>query len=215
MLTLGTVLAGLSAFGPAWLVRVGLVVAIAAAVVACTAAWREVSEARRSHAAQTLAASRAHGAALTAERRQSSSVIDALVARTGRAEVEAELQRATVTELCGTIAELQTTISGLRARQSVLAVDLEAAVGEIERRDQLIARLTETVRAREAELNELSTSTGQMRAIPRRMRTPSAPEQPDKLPETDELRRRSEMGVSDLVPVPVKLPNYEGERKLA
>lgn len=193
--------------------RLGLLVAVAAAMVATTAAWREVTEARRSHAAQTLAATRGHGAALSAERHRNAEVVDVLVARAGRAEVEAEQQRVTATELSATIAGLESDLEGLRRLQTVLSVDLEAAHEEIAERELRIAELTELVHAREAELTALSTSTGQLRSMPRRMLTLA--DDSAALPEADELRRNASADVSDLVAIPVLMPNYEGERKLA
>ena len=41
-LVVSTVMAVAAAFGPMWTVRLGLAVAITAAVVACTFAWREI-----------------------------------------------------------------------------------------------------------------------------------------------------------------------------
>jgi len=68
VLVAGTVVAVIAAFGPTWAVRLGIVVAVISAVVACLFAWRELFNARRQHARAMLTASRDHGRALTDER---------------------------------------------------------------------------------------------------------------------------------------------------
>ena len=50
VLVAGTVIAVAAAFGPLWATRVGVAVAVAAAVVACVCAWRELFNAERRHA---------------------------------------------------------------------------------------------------------------------------------------------------------------------
>ena len=37
----------MAAFGPAWVVRIGVAIAVVAAVLACAFAWRELFSARR------------------------------------------------------------------------------------------------------------------------------------------------------------------------
>ena len=113
VLVIGTVAAALAACGPLWLVRVGVVLAVGAAVASCLLAWREVAELRRTHAAELLAASKASGAVLREERRHNASVVDTLAER-ARAAGEAIVQHQAV------IAELRTTLRTVRAENSTL-----------------------------------------------------------------------------------------------
>jgi chromosome segregation ATPase len=207
VLVIGTVVAVVAAFGPVWAVRVGVVVAVVAAIVACVAAWREVSDARHQHAREMLATSKAHGAVLTQERRHNASVVDTLSARAQAATAEIKRCRAVV-------AEHQTTIETLLAEITTLHGNHAAAQGAIRQRESEIADLQETVRAREAELLALSEVNGQVRAMPRRMLTEHEEERTP--PPEDELFSADVLpSVTDLVDVTVVLPNYEGERRLA
>jgi chromosome segregation ATPase len=207
VLVIGTVVAVVAAFGPVWAVRAGVVVAVAAAIIACVAAWRELSEARHRHAGEMLAASKAHGAVLTEERRHNASVVDTLTTRAQAATAEIKRCRAT-------LAEHQATIETLLAEITTLHGNHAAAQGLIRRREAEIVTLQETVRAREAELLALSEVNGQVRAMPRRMLTEH--EEPSRPAPRDELFAAGGLpSVTDLVDVTVVLPNYEGERKLA
>ena len=215
VLIIGTVVAVVAAFGPVWVVRAGVLVAVAAAVLACVTAWRELAEARHRHAEEMLAASKASGAVLSRERRNNASVVDTLTARVQHAADDARQAHATVADLTMTITTLQTQIGTQRIQLSALQEEGTAAREEIRQRESVIAELRETVRAREAELVALSQASGQVRAIPRRV---LAEHQIDsaQLPEADELWPDSaHPEVADLVDVSVVLPNYEGERKLA
>jgi outer membrane murein-binding lipoprotein Lpp len=215
VLVIGTVVAVIAAFGPVWAVRFGVLVAVAAAVVSCVTAWREVTEVRHQHAAEMLAASRSHGAALTAERTQNAAVVDTLTGRVTAAGVEIRGQQAKIVELTSSIVGLTSTIGSLRAEISALRSDHAAARTEIRKRESEIETLRQTVRSREAELMALSEANGQVRAIPRRVLAEHHSAWQD-LPEVDELTAAaSGPSVSELVDVSVVLPNYEGDRRLA
>ena len=131
-------LAALAAIGPSWTARSGVAVAVLAAVLACLFAWRELFWERRQHHRAMLAAAWAHGEALTEERTRNAGVVDALNGRLGNAGTLIERQRVT-------IAELKIKISSLQG-------DTVYFEGEVAHREQVIAALRETVRAREAEL---------------------------------------------------------------
>jgi hypothetical protein len=208
VLIIGTVIAVVAAFGPVWMVRVGVVVAVAAAVIACFAAWRELAEARRAHAAEMLAASHAHGDALRQERTQNASVVDVLTGRAEQAAAKVKVHQAT-------IAELNCTIGTLRSEVSTLHGDNAFAHAEIRHRETVIATLRETVRAREAELIALSEAAGQVRAIPRRVLAEHESAW-DRIPDADDLwSDGNHPTIADLIDVSVSLPNYEGERRFA
>lgn len=204
VLIIGTVLALASAFGPLWLTRVGLVVAIAAAVVACLAAWQEVAEARASFSAEMLRATRAHSAALTEERRHNAAVLDTLTARILSAVGEAAQlqgnvarQQVTLKRLQDSSLQLSATISSLRGELQSLRGEHALTCEELRRGQELVEELQQALRSREAELEAL-TGPGTLRSIPRRVLA-----EPDH-PQVRELSYET-----------VVLPNYEGERKLA
>jgi hypothetical protein len=155
VLGVGTVLALGSAFGPLWLVRVGLVVAVLAGVLACSLAWRELSAARRQHARAMLSATQEHGATLHEERTRNASVVDALTERVQSAGM--------------VIAGQRVTIASLRGEVASLAGDKTRLVGELRARDGVITSLRETVSAQEAELASRPTEDdAEVHHLPRR-----------------------------------------------
>ena len=141
MLVGGTIISVVAAFGPVWAVRTGVVVAVAAAVIATLLAWREVRADRRRHAAAMLASTRAHGETLRAERAHNSGVLSVVTERNVAAR--------------GEITRQQTVIAQLRGEVSSLKGDRAALSAEITRRQEVIASLQDTVRARDAELAAL------------------------------------------------------------
>lgn len=217
VLIVGTVLAVVAAAGPLWVARVGLVVAVAAAVVAVLAAWREVAEARRTFATDMLRVTRAHSAALTEERRHNSAVLDTVTARMLRSVSEAALLRSsiaglevTVEKLKLTVEKLSGTIAALRGELQRLRTEHAATNEELRRGQEQISLLQETVRSREAEL-EARSEPGQVRSIPRRM---LAEHQGSGRNEPGPTKLQPTK-VTELVCEAVVLPNYEGDRKLA
>src|SRR4051812_5113254 len=138
VLITGTVAAAAAAAGGLWMVRVGVATAIAAALLACAFAWREINSARHAHADAMLKATREHGATLTEERSRNAAVVDALGTRIFDANKVIERQRMR-------IAAQRLEISGLKEDRIYLR-------GEVEHRVNVIAALRETVREQEAEL---------------------------------------------------------------
>ena len=126
-LVVSTVMAVAAAFGPIWTVRLGLAVAITAAVVACASAWREIHTTRRAHAQAMLEATRSHGAALSEERTRNVAVVHTLKLRITDARRMIEKQRVT-------IARKQQQISSLRDDRAYLR-------GEVEYREKVISAL--------------------------------------------------------------------------
>lgn len=156
VLVLGTVLAVAAAFGPLWLVRTGVVVAVAAGVLACVLAWRELFSARRQHAKAMLAASHEHGAAMTAERTRNAAVVDTLSERARSAGM--------------VIAGQRVTIGQLRTEVLALHGDKTQLIAELKQRAGVISGLRETVAARDAELFALRVDqTAEVHHMPRRV----------------------------------------------
>jgi hypothetical protein len=201
VLIVGTVLAAAAASGSIWVVRLGLAVAIATALVSCAFAWRALNTARRTHAQAMLKATREHGEVLTEERTRNAAVVETLSLRISDARKVIEKQWVT-------IAQQRQRISGLQDDRVYLR-------GEVEYRDKIISGLRETVREREAELIALRDETGaEVHHMPRRVLA----EQESILPELDAVDDMSaELGstVVDLKIIEMAMPNYEVDRQPA
>ena len=145
----GTVVAVLAAFGPAWATRVGVAVAVTAAVVACVCAWRELFHAERRHARTLLQTSQRHGLQLRDERRRNAEVVDTLTERVRQTVGVVDGQRVTIaslrhevfslegdrTSLRTAVADRDRTISSLRStvqKQEVRITGLESRLQELE-----------------------------------------------------------------------------------
>jgi hypothetical protein len=197
VLVVGTVVAVAAAFGPIWIVRLGLAVAITAAVVACVFAWREIHTTRRAHAQAMLEATRSHGAALTEERSRNAAVVHTLKLRITDAGRMIEKQRVT-------IARKQQQISSLRDDRAYLR-------GEVQYREKVIAALRETVREREAELIVLRDGPdAEIHHMPRRVLAEHESVW-QELSVSDGMRPT----MVDVTVIDMVLPNYEADRQFA
>ena len=201
VLIVGTVLAAAAASGSIWVVRLGVAVAIATALVSCAFAWRALNTARRTHAQAMLKATREHGEVLTEERTRNAAVVETLSLRVSDARKVIEKQWVT-------LARQRQRISGLQDDRVYLS-------GEVEYRDKIISGLRETVREREAELIALRDETeAEVHHMPRRVLA----EHESILPELDAVDDMSaELGstVADLKIIEMAMPNYEVDRQPA
>jgi hypothetical protein len=200
VLIAGTVGAVAAASGPVWVVRLGVAVAIIAALVACAFAWRDLNAARHAHAQAMLQAARHHGTRLTEERHRNAAVVDALSMRIADAGKVIERQR--------------TRIAQQRLEMSSLNQDQAYLKGEIEYREKVIAALRDTVREREAELITSSDEAdAQIRHMPRRVFVghdfvwQEMPAEGEIVPES--------VPVVDIKIIDAVLPNYEADRQPA
>jgi len=156
VLIIGTVGAVAAASGPFWSVRLGVAVAIVAALVACAFAWRDLNAARHAHAKAMLQASREHGARLSEERTRNAAVVDALSMRIADAGKVIDRQRTR-------LAQQRLEISSLNQYRA----DLRAALAD---RDEVISALHDVVREQEAELiAPLEESEAEVHHLPRRI----------------------------------------------
>jgi hypothetical protein len=200
VLIAGTAGAVVAASGPMWVVRLGVAVAIAAALVACAFAWRELNTARRSHAQAILQATREHGEALREERTRNAAVVDTLSLRISDARTVIEKQRVI-------IARQQQQICGLKDARTFLR-------GEVEHRDQVISAFRQTVRERETQLVALHEEpNAEVHHMPRRVAAHEFVWQ--ELSEEDVINGRSLPAVVDIKIIDMVLPNYEGDRQPA
>lgn len=159
VLIAGSVLALTATLGSVWLVRAGVVIAVAAAVVAVAFAFRQLSSARREHAGQVLETSKRHGAVLHDERTRNAAVVETLTSRVQKAGFVIAGQRITIAQLSSEMSSLNGDRAHLRS--------------EIAHRDTVIGSLRDTVRSREAELAALlvdgDTEAADVHHLPRRM----------------------------------------------
>ncbi len=145
ILVIGAVLAVAAAFGPVWVIRAGIALAIAGGVIALVLAGRVLVAQRRDAAVKSLAAVKAHGQALSVERGRNAEVVETLskqlhmtAERLDAARAEADHQR--------------TTIAGLRGQLSTLRGDNAALRAAIARRESELSGLRATIARLESEL---------------------------------------------------------------
>jgi hypothetical protein len=195
------VLAAAAASGPISVVRLGVAVAIAAALVACAFAWRALNTARRTHAQAVLKLTREHGEALTEDRTRNAEVVDTLSRRFRDAGKVIEKQRVTIA--------LQ------RQQVSRLTEDRVFLMGEVEYRDKVISGLRETVRDREAELIALRDEPeAEVHHMPRRVLAEHETIW-QELNAADGTAAEASSAVVDIKTIETVKPNYEAERQLA
>jgi hypothetical protein len=201
VLIVGTVLAAAAASGPISVVRLGVAVAIAAALVACAFAWRALNTARRTHGQAMLKLTREHGEALTEDRTRNAEVVDTLSRRFRDAGKVIEKQRVTIA--------LQ------RQQVSRLTEDRIFLMGEVEYRDKVISGLRETVRDREAELIALRDEPeAEVHHMPRRVLAEHETIW-QELNAADGTAAEASSAVVDIKVIETVKPNYEAERQLA
>jgi hypothetical protein len=201
VLVAGTALAAAAASGSIWVVRLGVAVAIATALVSCAFAWRALNTARRTHAQAMLKATREHGEVLTEERTRNAAVVETLSLRISDARKVIEKQWVT-------IARQRQQITGLQDDRVYLR-------GEVEYRDKIIFGLRETVREREAELIALRDETdAEVHHMPRRVLAEHESISPE-LDAVDDMSADMASTVVDLKIIEMVMPNYEADRQLA
>ncbi|MCW2812059.1 MAG: hypothetical protein JWP61_2517 [Friedmanniella sp.] len=229
----GSVLAVVAAFGPPLVVRFGVVVAVASAVVACLFAWREVFVAHRDHAAELHRVSGEHGRVLTENRRRNAAVVETLTGRIQAAGRTVDGQRITIAELRGTVSGLESeratlrgTVTELTRERSLLsgkvAVLLDERVHlhrELEQHLVVIATLRDTVRAHEDEIASLRSGEGEDASVHHMPRRALAEHEAvwNELPTARDLWADGEHpAVVDMktLETAMVLPNYEGDRRV-
>ena len=203
----GTTLAVLSVSGPGWATRVGVAVAVTAAVVACFCAWRELFHAERRHASSMLEVLKRHGRQLRDERLRNGEVVAAL---SGRIEAAGR-----------TIDGQSVTIAGLRHSVMTLEGDRIALRQTVGDRDRTIASLRTTVQKQDVELVSLRTDLASLRT---ELETVADDAEVHHLPrrgiraELDAVAEGEDSAVLDLRTLETLrsvLPNYEGDRRRA
>jgi myosin heavy subunit len=195
----GTVGAAAAASGPLWVVRLGVAAAIAAALMACAFAWRELNAARHAHAQAIIKATREHGVALTEERTRNASVVDILRLRISDARKVIERQRL--------------RIAGQRLQIAELKADQNYLKGEIAYRDEVINALRGAVREQEPELIAQSDDA-EVHHMPRRVFV-AQDFVWQELSAEDEINDEALEALIDPKIISMVLPNYEADRQPA
>lgn len=159
ILGLGTLLALASLTGPDWLLRIGVVVAIAAALGSIAASWRDIASIRRQHAQDLLALSRRHRDELRVTRQRNGAVLKSVSGRAQRWRQEVDRQHS--------------QLAGLRQELITLRLALGASRHSIIRADATISGLRETLRDRDTEIALIrapeESPSAAIYALPRRV----------------------------------------------
>lgn len=137
----GAVVSAAAAFGPSWLIRAGVALAVITGIVAVVLAFRHLQSVRSEHAARMVRVTKDQNSQLSAERRRNAEVIEVLTERATAATERAEKQQFTITELT-------VTTSRLRSENATLRSAIKA-------REATIKQVRETVRTRDAEISML------------------------------------------------------------
>jgi hypothetical protein len=201
VLIAGTAGAVAAAAGSIWAARLGVAIAVMAALVACAFAWRDLNAARHAHAKSMLRAAREHGARLSEERVRTAAVVDALSVRVADAGKVIERQRMR-------LAQLQLELSSLNQDRTYLQ-------GEIEYRDKVIEVLREAVLEPEDLITPSVGSGAEVHHMPRRILSSGHDFVWQELPAEDEVTSESLPAVVDLNIIDIVLPNYEADRQPA
>jgi hypothetical protein len=197
VLIAGTVGAVVAASGTLWVARLGVAIAIVAALVACAFAWRELNTSRRTQAQAMLKATREHGEALSEERGRNAAVVETLSGRITDARKVIEKQRVIIA----------------RERQQIGSLNDDRAylMGEVDYRGKVISSLRE----REAELIALRDEPdAQVHHMPRRV-TDEYEFVWQQLSDEDEITGGSHPRAVDIKIIDMVLPNYEADRQPA
>lgn len=186
VLIVGAVLCAAAAFGPVWVVRAGVVLAIATAVVSVALALRQITAIRRENAARLLKMTKDHGAALSSERTRNAEVVQVLTDRVQDSQQQSAKQRIRIGQLNAKVTELTGDNATLRS--------------DLKSRDITIAGLRETVRSRNTEiqllradldLEAIDATVSDVHALPRHV---SRPANGPSGPESESETARTETG---------------------
>lgn len=170
----GLILAAALAIGGVWIVRAGVALAAATAVVSVALAWREARFERRALARNELEAVRAQGMELSRERRSNISVVNSLESRN-------KAIAARITDLTAEIRVLREELTTARKVNSGL-------VEELADRDETLTELRTDLEHAEEELRALLGSRADVVAMPRRGSvTAEASDQWAAVPTAEEL----------------------------
>lgn len=141
----GATLSVAAAFGPVWVVRAGVLLAIVGGVLALTHAFRAISEQRRTAGDQLIHQTRAHGTALRAERVHHAEVLGVLAARISSTQASLTTANAEVVQQHVKIVALRDELQTVHGRTT----DLRHQLDEVQTQ---LSLAQETSAQQEAEL---------------------------------------------------------------
>lgn len=145
-LCIGTVAALACAVGPLWMVRLGVLIAIAMAVISVVSSWRQMDRMVTEHMAQLRELREQARQASSAHHQEMMATIERFTARSASYKAEIARHRAELDELRAGLASAnldaeakQTRISALNKIVSDLEKQLEQAVDEVELARQVMS----------------------------------------------------------------------------
>lgn len=207
----GAVISAAAAFGPISVIRIGIGLAVATAVVALLLAFRHIRAMRRENAARVLKMTKDHGAALSTERTRNAEVVEVLTNRVQATADQSSKQRVRIGELNARVTELTGDNGSLRS--------------QLKSREITIAGLRETVRSRNTEiqllradldLEAISDPIGDVHALPRHIER--AADAADKGDDAKDAKTEKDLWtdeehptVVDMRAIETAMPNLEVE----
>ena len=177
VLGVGAVLAVAAAFGPIWVIRVGIGIAIVAGIVAAVLLWRQVRTEQQRRSRQAAEHAVAHGDALRTERAQHVSVLSTMESYNSQAADRVRTLHQQIEELNAQIEELLVQVSRQQQEMSQLRGDNVSLTATI-------AKLRTELSAREDEVRALTEDDAELLALPRRVATKS---DWDALPKAEDI----------------------------
>lgn len=167
----GAVLAVAAAFGPIWVIRVGIGIAIVAGVLAAILLWRQVRTERQRRAAEATAQAKSHGVVLSAERTQHISVLSSMETYNEAAADRVRDLGEVINDLQAQLTTQQLELSGLRGNNAALKARIAKLEAELAARIAELRTREAEIEAREAELRALIGEDAELVTLPRRMGT--------------------------------------------
>lgn len=175
ILVVGSALGIAAAFGPSWVMRAGIAVAVIAGALAFALVWRQVSRVQRARESDRAAALHKQAEAMSEQRQQHSEVLETLNTRQ-------DALRAQLRELRIAHADRLIELNTLRGDKNALQSDIDRATAEVASLRERVAELEErlAIEDPQAELFEL----------PRRLSGPdtAGPTEEDLMPTVIDLQ---------------------------
>ncbi|MDO5501246.1 MAG: hypothetical protein Q4F67_16370 [Propionibacteriaceae bacterium] len=170
ILAAGALLAIGAAFGPVWVIRAGILIAIIAGVLATVLVWRQVRAEQQRRSRDVVEQAHAHGAALHTERNQHLSVLTTMESYNKGAADKVRTLGEQIDQLRGQLATQQQQLAQVRGDNVALTAT--------------ISKLRTELSAREAEVRALTDDDAELLALPRRVATRS---DWDALPKAEDI----------------------------
>lgn len=136
VLVVGGVLGVAAAFGPLWVIRAGIAVAVLAGAIAFILVWRQVTRVQRAREDDRAAALHKQAEAMSEQRQQHTEVLETLNTRQ-------DALRAQLRELRIAHADRLIELNTLRGDKTALQADIDRAAAEVASLRERVAELEE------------------------------------------------------------------------